>query len=85
MPTLLEIGNMNEEELIILSRSIFYGRAWNGKLGHYWLSQNRTLCDKDLVAHLTRYGRANADRPCKTCCERYKAVQDRRETLEQKT
>ena len=29
----------------------YWGRAWHGKVEHFWPNENRTLCGKRLTSH----------------------------------
>lgn len=60
----------------ILWPAMFYGKAWGGTLGHYWLTRRKTLCGKELSANIDGFAWRGH---CAGCKQRHQALRQRAE------
>jgi hypothetical protein len=54
-----------------------WGKAWGGRLNHFWLSDRETLCGKTgMYRHLYEWTHKRADRRCGVCEKRAKQAKE---------
>ena len=54
-----------------------WDKAWGGTLSHFWLSDRRALCGKELTRQSSRWYYAGAKKPCEVCKKRAAIAKER--------
>lgn len=78
-----EIAALSPDRVKVILFGLHYAKAWNGTLGHWWVTSRLTLCGKELVSHgEERWYHSAARGSCAACKKRRQALEKRgHETL----